>query len=1511
MKKILKRLLTAILALVTVFTTLPVIQTQAAEHVYTDTAGIAGKIIKVNNSGVVVDSLTESVMHADGQIAYCIDINAHFTSGYKNRINASDRMNNEQISDVALSLEYVKQYAQQHTNLTSNQMYLLEQCIVWRRLSVHLGWGYDNVHADFSELPETIQAEVYENAKEFVKANKGRYDCGGYIYIGEGQDLGQFWANLAIGKGKIQKVSANTEITNNNDCYSLSGATYGVYSDNGCTQSVTTLITDENGNTNAVELRAGTYYVKEEKAPKGFQLDKHIYTLTVNVGETATLQVGDTPKVTNIEIELFKLDMETSKGIPQGKATLEGAEFIWKYYDGYYTRNNLPSTPTRTWTTRTKAEKGNDGTNHYITRLSDSYKVSGDSFYTQNDVICLPLGTITVEEKSAPNGYLLDGAYLHVNGTSEQVTGVYVAQVTENGERAILNGGNQYFVSDKVTRGGVKIQKRDLETKDTKPQGNADLKNVAFTITSLNENPVLVEGKLYQKNEVVKTIRTGIDGIATTTADTLPYGRYRIDESTPPEGYLTNGAVSREFDIVDNEKIVDLTSENQSIYNQIIRGGVKIQKRDLETKDTKPQGDATIKNTAFTITSLNENPVLVDGKLYQKNEAVKTIYTGISGIAKTSIDTLPYGHYRIDEVTPPEGYLTNGAVSREFDIVDNEKIVDLTSEEKSIYNQIIRGGVKIQKRDLETKDTKPQGSTTFSDTAFTITNLSKNPVLVNGKLYKKNEIVKTIHTGIDGIATTAADTLPYGHYRIDEVTPPEGYLINGAVSREFDIVDNEKIVDLTSEEKSIYNQIKRGDIEGVKIGSGTHKRLSNVPFKITSKTTGESHIIVTDKNGQFSTCSDWTSHKKNTNAGKSSEDGIWFGTSEPDDSKGALLYDTYEVKELRCDSNKGLTLIPAFDIVVSRNKVVINLGTLTDEYEPELTIHTTAIDKVTGEKSIIAGKNVTIIDTVALDGLKKDTKYQLKGWEMVKSENAELLIDGKRVENDLTFTAKDSKMEVQITFTFNASQLAGKELVTFEELYDVTNPDEPVKVAEHKDIEDDGQTVTIEERVIDIHTKACDKATGDKMILASKDITIVDTVSLAGLEKGTKYQLKGWEMVKSENAELLIDGKRVENDLTFTAKDSKMEVQITFTFNASQLAGKELVTFEELYDVTNPDEPVKVAEHKDIEDDGQTVTIEERVIDIHTKACDKATGDKMILASKDITIVDTVALAGLEKDTKYQLKGWEMVKSENSELLIDGKSVENELTFIAEDSEMEMQLSFTFNASELAEKELVTFEELYDVTNPDKPVKVAEHKDIENDRQTVAITERITTMHTNAADKATGEKAIDADKEVTIIDTVSLDGIEKGVKYQLKGWEMVRSENAELIINEKRVEKDLTFTATDSVMEIQIAFTFNASELAGKELVTFEELYDVTNPVKPIKVAEHKDIEDKGQTVTITENPTEPTTPESSTPTGNGNQPKTGDTTNLALLFILLIFSAAGLVFTAYRKYRSMKAKHN
>ena len=954
MKKILKRLATGFLAFATIATALPTTAVHASEKQYwTESAERVGVVEKVMNDGSIGSTFNEGYMKVEGETAYCVDINTNFKNGYKTRADASTRMSADQISDVALSLEYVKQYTQSHSGLNYKQVYLLEQCVVWQRLSVHLGWQCDNVRASYDEIPKAIQDEVYAGAKAFASENKGRYECGGYIYSGEGQDIGQFWAKLAVGNATLKKTSSNASITNGNGLYSIAGAIYGVYSDKDCTKQLATLTTDNSGNTDTVEVKAGTVYIKELSAPAGYKVDSTVYSLNVEAGKTATLNVSDTPKVTDTLIELFKIDMETQKDAPQGDASLEGAEFTWKFYAGHYTADNLPSESTKTWVTKTIAEKDSDGTIHYVSRLSDEYKVSGDSFYTQNGKNVLPLGTLTVEETKAPNGYLLDGAYMQANGSEEQIKGMYLTQITEDGDLAVLSGSNQFSVSDKVIRGGVKIQKRDLETSDTKGQGSATLKDAEFEIISLNDNAVLVEGKLYKKGEVVKTILTDIEGVASTSADLLPYGKYRIEESKAPEGYLTNGAKPIEFEIIEDGKIVDLTG---------------------------------------------------------------------------------------------------------------------------------------------------------------------------------------------------ADT-------------------------------------------SIYNQVKRGDLEGVKIGAGTHQRLAGVPFRITSKTTGESHIIVTDDNGQFSTSSDWASHKHNTNAGKTSEDGIWFGTSEPDDSKGALLYDTYIIEELRCEGNKGFELIPPFEIVVSRNNVTVDLGTLTDEYEKEISIHTTATGK-DGEKSIVAGKEVTIIDTVTLDGLEKGTKYQLKGWQMLKEENAELLIDGQRVENSYTFTADDEEMKVEISYTFNASDLGGQNLVTFEELYDLSNEDEPVKVAEHKDIDDEGQTVLITERIISIHTTATSED-GKKEIEAGKDVTIIDTVTLDGLEIGTKYQLKGWQMIKDENAELIIGGERVENDYTFTADSESMEVQIAFTFDASELGGKELVTFEELYDLSNPDEPTKVTEHKDIEDDGQTVTITE------------------------------------------------------------------------------------------------------------------------------------------------------------------------------------------------------------------------------------------------------------------------------------------------------------------------------
>ena len=181
MKKTWKRLCTGFLALATVVTALPTTPVHAESKQYwTESAERVGIIEKVMNDGSIGSTFNEGYMKVEGET---------------------------------------------HKELNYKQVYLLEQCVVWQRLSVHLGWQCDNVRASHDEIPKATQDEVFSGAKAFVKENKGRYECGGYIYSGEGQELGQFWAKLNVGNAKLQKTSSNTSITDSNGNYSVAGAT--------------------------------------------------------------------------------------------------------------------------------------------------------------------------------------------------------------------------------------------------------------------------------------------------------------------------------------------------------------------------------------------------------------------------------------------------------------------------------------------------------------------------------------------------------------------------------------------------------------------------------------------------------------------------------------------------------------------------------------------------------------------------------------------------------------------------------------------------------------------------------------------------------------------------------------------------------------------------------------------------------------------------------------------------------------------------------------------------------------------------------------------------------------------------------------------------------------------------------------------------------------------------------------------------------------------------------------
>ena len=128
----------------------------------------------------------------------------------------------------------------QYWTESAERVGIIEQVVVWQRLSVHLGWQCDNVRAAYSEIPKATQDEVFSGARAF---------------------------------------------TDGNGIYSVAGATYGVFADKDCTKQLATLTTDENGNTDVVEVTAGTVYIKELSAPAGYKVDKTIYPLTIKAGE--------------------------------------------------------------------------------------------------------------------------------------------------------------------------------------------------------------------------------------------------------------------------------------------------------------------------------------------------------------------------------------------------------------------------------------------------------------------------------------------------------------------------------------------------------------------------------------------------------------------------------------------------------------------------------------------------------------------------------------------------------------------------------------------------------------------------------------------------------------------------------------------------------------------------------------------------------------------------------------------------------------------------------------------------------------------------------------------------------------------------------------------------------------------------------------------------------------------------------------------------------------------------
>ncbi len=372
--------------------------------------------------------------------------------------------------------------------------------------------------------------------------------------------------------------------------------------------------------------------------------------------------------------------------------------------------------------------------------------------------------------------------------------------------------------------------------------------------------------------------------------------------------------------------------------------------------------------------------------------------------------------------------------------------------------------------------------------------------------------------------------------------------------------------------------------------------------------------------------------------------------------------------------------------------------------EPE--IHTKARDAETEMPGAYVRENMELIDEVAYKDLIPGKEYTVKGVLMDKETGKPLLIDRKEITAEKTFTSETSDGTVEVVFTFNGSELAGKSLVVFEKLYYENH-----EIAAHEDIEDMGQTITIKNP--EIHTKAHDAETEMSEAYARKSMELIDEVAYKDLILGKEYTVKGVLMDKETGKPLLIDGKEITVEKTFTAETSDGTVEVVFTFNGSELAGKSLVVFEKLYYENH-----EIAFHEDIEDKGQTITIKKP--EIHTKAHDKGSNKNVGYLDKVVTLVDVVNYKNLIPGKEYTVKGVLMDKETGKPLLINGKEITAEKTFTAETSDGNVELEFTFDGSVLNKKTIVVFEKLYYENR-----EIAAHEDIEDEDQTVSYEKKV------------------------------------------------------------------------------------------------------------------------------------------------------------------------------------------
>ena len=820
---------------------------------------------------------------------------------------------------------------------------------------------------------------------------------------------------------------------------------------------------------------------------------------------------------------------------------------------------------------------------------------------------------------------------------------------------------------------------------------------------------------------------------------------------------------------------------------------------------------------------------------------------------------IPLGTITVEETKAPTGFTKDGAVVSSaatgatltgtnnvylFNLVDKDSAIYLKSgnvldtaatDETAITLQYaerqINGTPKMEKHDLELNKKAAMGGTNFDGIIFEVYCLDDS-VIIGNTTYKKGETIETVTSDAEGNVTMTTQ-YPIGHYAVREKSANNYYTNDGQIHY-FNVVDQGGAFiqyETNMNAVTFTDRVVRGDLSFVKKNAETEETLAYIPFCITNNATGETHYILTDANGNFTSK---TGKTTNTNANDDvlskygdkdvvpqsvidslvKDAGLWFGMGSEgtmtaaNDSYGSFVYGTYTITELKTEATRNMKMYTSTFTIDTDGKV-LDLGTVNNV---PMGIKTTLVD-VNEEHFTEPVSSITLTDHVAYKNLDTDKTYTLTGTLYVKEGDALTELMTETVD----FTPAEKNGIQDVTFTFDASALKGKSVVAFEELS--VNGE---FCAEHKDKDDENQTVTFP----DIQTTARDNVTEDHVSNAADSVTIIDTVTYTGLKAGETYEITGTLMdAETGEAALDDDGNAITASKEFTAPTADGNIDITFTFAGVSLAGKTLVAFEDI-----SYEGRRYAVHADINDKNQTVYIPK----IHTKALDANTGLNQVLADSNATVVDTVTYTHLLPGKTYVMKGVLMTSAGNA-LMVNGKTITASTEFVPTTPDGTVDVTFNFDASEIGGRKLVFYEYLELDGNT-----VASHTDISDTDQTVYVPKLRTTIF----DSENGSHNSAADEDIILIDTVRYNGVEIGRKYTVVGT-LVDKETGNALLDDagNKITASNEFVAEKINGTIDVIFKFSGVCLAGKTTVAFEDMYSEGK-----KVAVHADLRDEGQT---------------------------------------------------------------